>query len=364
MSDEWTKPEHALAYLNRSAEIPHRLEGESTLISEVPPTSKRILDLGCGDGRLLSLVLQRCENATGTGLDVSPTMLDKARERFADDERASFVQWNMDESLPELGCFDCIVSSFAIHHCSDDRKRELYAEAYALLNPGGVFCNLEHVSSPNEHVHSRFLRAMKMTPADEDSSNKLLDVETQLDWLRDIGFENVDCYWKWRELALLIGCKPVEQPSDDSMKIDNAPLHAEMKFLEKRLSQFNERQVGRDDFKPLTLVIRRRDSVIAGLKAVTGWNWLYVQILWVRESDRDQGLGSRLIVRAEQLAKQRGCIGSCLSTFSFQAPAFYKRHGYSTLGRIDDYPDGESIFLMGKRFAKSNAHSGPVAGID
>lgn len=208
MVNEWTKPEHAEAYLSRMNDIPHRMEGEASLLSEVSKHAKRVLDIGCGNGHLLSLVLAHCVKATGVGLDFSPTMLQQATQRFSQDDHVTLVEHNLDDRLPDLGKFDCVVSSFAIHHCTDDRKRQLYEETFSILEPGGVFCNLEHVASPNEHVHARFVEEMGMKPEDEDPSNKLLDVETQLQWLRELGFQHVDCYWKWRELALLIGFKP------------------------------------------------------------------------------------------------------------------------------------------------------------
>jgi SAM-dependent methyltransferase len=207
MSNEWTKGEHADAYLARKCEIPHRAEGEATLLSELPADAKRVLDLGCGDGHLLAIVLGRCPAATGVGLDFSARMLERAGERFAGDRRVTLLHHNLEERLPDLGSFDCIVSSFAIHHCADARKRELYAEVYSRLQAGGVFCNLEHVASPTGRIHERFLRELGIAQADEDPSNKLLDVETQLAWLREIGFADVDCYWKWRELALLAGIR-------------------------------------------------------------------------------------------------------------------------------------------------------------
>ena len=135
-------------------------------------------------------------------------MLEAARSRFAGESSVSVIAHNMDEPLPALGKFDAVISSFAIHHLIHERKRALYAEIYGLLNPDGVFCNLEHVASPTPRLHQEFLERIGFTVESEDPSNKLLDVETQLAWLREIGFEDVDCAWKWRELALLAGRRP------------------------------------------------------------------------------------------------------------------------------------------------------------
>jgi tRNA (cmo5U34)-methyltransferase len=207
MTNEWTNADHALDYLLRLEDIPHRQAGEATLLAETPEYAKRILDLGCGDGHLLALLLAKCDQAAGVGLDLSPVMLSEAQRRFAGDPRITLVKHNLDAPLPDLGSFDVVASSFAIHHCEDERKRDLYREVWNLLEPGGVLCNLEHVASPSAGVHERFLEAMNTSGEEEDASNKLLDVETQLGWLRTIGYDDVDCYWKWRELALLIGRK-------------------------------------------------------------------------------------------------------------------------------------------------------------
>ena len=205
--NEWQAAQHVEAYLQRADLGPHRSAGEAVLLEELPAGVSRILDLGSGDGRLLDLVLRARPEAAGVALDFSPPMLDRLRKRFAGSRRVEIVEHDLDHSLPALGSFDAVVSSFAIHHLVHERKRQLYEEIWRLLNRGGVFCNLEHVASASAYGHARFLDAMGTAPEDEDPSNKLLDVQTQLQWLAEIGFADVDCYWKWRELALLAGRK-------------------------------------------------------------------------------------------------------------------------------------------------------------
>ena len=202
---EWQSTEHASAYLERADRVPHRSEGEAALLEELPATVHRVLDLGSGDGRLLAMVLDVRSNAQGVAMDFSPLMLEQLRARFVSKSSVEVVNHNLENPLPALGTFDVVISSFAIHHLLHSRKRQLYEEIWSILEPGGVFCNLEHVASASAHAHERFLQAMGITPAEEDPSNKLLEVHTQLEWLRAIGFADVDCYWKWRELALLVG---------------------------------------------------------------------------------------------------------------------------------------------------------------
>jgi len=206
--NKWTEIEHVAKYLDRADRIPHRKEGERVLLEHLPDKIRRVLDIGTGDGRLLAIILGGQTDAEGVGLDFSPAMLERSRSRFAGNSRVRILEANLDDTLPALGTFDVVVSSFAIHHCSHDRKRSLYEEVYRIVEPGGIFCNLEHVSSPTDRLHERFMKSIGESVEREDPTNKLLDVQTQLEWLRGIGFEDVDCYWKWLELALLIGYGP------------------------------------------------------------------------------------------------------------------------------------------------------------
>ena len=201
----WSSPQHALDYLSRADSIPHRTEGEATLLECLPERMNRVLDLGSGDGRLLGLVLLARPNVSAIALDFSTAMLVRLRGRFSSARNVQVIDHDLQNRLPQFGKFDAVVSSFAIHHLTHERKRALYAEIFAALNPGGVFCNLEHVASSTDALHGKFLESIQWP--NEDPSNKLLDLHQQLVWLREIGFQDVDCLWKWRELALMVGLK-------------------------------------------------------------------------------------------------------------------------------------------------------------
>ncbi|HMI68646.1 MAG TPA: class I SAM-dependent methyltransferase [Solirubrobacteraceae bacterium] len=209
-AEEWMTAEHVARYLELADEYPRRAEGESVLLDHVPRDARRILDLGAGDGRLLAMLRIDRPHVRGVALDLSELMLEAARKRFAGDERVELVRHDLAEPLPAIGRFDAVVSSMAIHHLEHERKRSLYGEIFDVLEPGGVFANFEHVASPTHRLHLAFYAAIGEPLEHEDPSDRLLDVETQLAWLREAGFDDVDCYWKWLEMALLIGVKPAE----------------------------------------------------------------------------------------------------------------------------------------------------------
>lgn len=135
----WSSTEHALEYLRRADSIPHRVEGEATLLEFVPRTAKRILDVGTGDGRLLGLVRAASPKAEFVAIDFSQAMLDAARKSFSGEKHVTIMAHDFASELPALGQFDCVVSSFAIHHLHHDRKRNLYSEIFDILLLGGHF---------------------------------------------------------------------------------------------------------------------------------------------------------------------------------------------------------------------------------
>ncbi|MFA6173125.1 MAG: methyltransferase [Kiritimatiellales bacterium] len=198
------------------------------------PAPARILDLGCGDGILGRFLLDIFPSAQVMFADFSEPMLKAARDSLKTTPQAIIAavdfatpQWI--QSVAALRPFDIVVSGFAIHHQPDERKRELYSEIFDLLSPGGIFLNLEHVASETQpgqelfdeffidslyNFHSRSDPSAKREEIansyykrPDKNENILSPVSKQCQWLRDIGFADVDCFFKVFELALFGGRK-------------------------------------------------------------------------------------------------------------------------------------------------------------
>ena len=203
MTNAWTDPDQVARYLARVDNLPYRDQGLAVLVGDLDGALPgRILDLGTGNGHVTRMLLDAYPDSSALCVDLSADMLRAATERFAGETRVTLSQHDFDDPLDFAGPFDAIVSSLAIHHVSDDRKRTLFAEAAALLAPGGVFANLDIVASPTQALHDRWREEMG---ARDDPSDVLRDVESQLQWLRGAGLHDVDCIWKWRSLALIRG---------------------------------------------------------------------------------------------------------------------------------------------------------------
>ncbi|MFL5898930.1 MAG: class I SAM-dependent methyltransferase [Solirubrobacterales bacterium] len=197
----WSDPERVAEYLSR--EIPHRQVAESMLLSALPRRLDRVLDLGTGDGRLVSLLRAEHPKAEAIGIDSSDPMLARAQERFDGDAGVEFRLHDLGEPLPQIGPFDAVVSGLAIHHLEDDRKRALFAEIRSLLAPAGVFANLDLVRASTPELRERFRR--EIGRPDDDPADRLDGLCDQLAWLRAAGFADADCHFKWLQLTLVVG---------------------------------------------------------------------------------------------------------------------------------------------------------------
>ncbi len=175
------------------------------------PESPRILDLGAGTGLLSAAVLDRIPNAELLLVDRSERMLAQAVQRFGGQERVSTRVADLGDPLPD-GPFDAVMSGLAIHHLTHEGKRDLFERIRGVLRPGGLFVNVEQVLAPTTRLEEMYDRQHEThvqdsgTPADEWAAGRermkhdiCVDVDSQLGWLREAGFAQVDCLAKdWR----------------------------------------------------------------------------------------------------------------------------------------------------------------------
>jgi tRNA (cmo5U34)-methyltransferase len=240
VTDEiWKLPAIVDRFLSYRAAIPLAQEQIGVMVSILRTHREPVanfLDLGCGDGILGAAILGEYPSARGVLVDFSAPMLEQAREQLKDYE-AQLSFENLDYGDPtwvkrvlSYGPFDAIVSGYSIHHQQDERKQEIYQEIFSLLKPGAWFVNIEHVSSEamtnidlfeDHYVTARYAieqrnggtrsfeeleQEYKNRP--DKAANILAPVELQCDWLREVGYEEVDCYFRIYELAVFAGRKP------------------------------------------------------------------------------------------------------------------------------------------------------------
>jgi tRNA (cmo5U34)-methyltransferase len=201
--DEWGNPGRVAEYLSR--EIPHRAIAEEMLLEALPSRVERVLDLGTGDGRLLAAIRDHHPEALGVGIDISEPMLVRAANRFQADHLVELRIHDLAVPFADMEPLDAVVSGLVIHHLEDERKRELFEEIHTLLAPGGVFANLDLVASASSRLHERFRREIGRTQ--DDPTDRLADLSDQIGWLRNAGFTEVDCHFKWLELSLVVALK-------------------------------------------------------------------------------------------------------------------------------------------------------------
>ena len=137
--------------------------------------------------------------------------------------------------------------------------------------------------------------------------------------------------------------------------ISTEPAPNEVQYLEDRIYEFNSAATGITDGEWLAIFVKDADDrIVAGICGNTWGGCLEIRQFWVEETRRRQGLGTRLLLAAEQEARRRGCRQVLLMTFSFQAPAFYARHGFEVVAEVDDHPRGHKNLLLRKRLGAAS----------
>jgi len=129
------------------------------------------------------------------------------------------------------------------------------------------------------------------------------------------------------------------------------PTPDDVQYLEDRIYEFNSSTTGIGDGALLAFFVRARDRIVAGICGNTWGGTCELRQFWVEESQRNRGLGTKLLEAAEQEARRRGCTQIVLMTFSFQAPAFYEKHAFDVVATIEDHPCRHRNLLMRKRLA-------------
>ena len=181
----------------------------------------RVLDLGAGTGLLGGMVAERFPKARITLVDVSGEMLEVARRRLSEDDTCFDFRVLDYAREKEWGEYEIVVSALSIHHLEDPDKRRAFRKAYGSLSNGGVFVNADQMLGATPEIEERYhnywlWRAREAGVADRDLSaalermkeDKSATLASQLIWLKEAGFDPVDCIYKDHQFAVYGGYKP------------------------------------------------------------------------------------------------------------------------------------------------------------
>lgn len=135
-----------------------------------------------------------------------------------------------------------------------------------------------------------------------------------------------------------------------ALSVTETPTSDELAAIGGALAAFNERDVGPADRRPMAVVIRDESgAIVAGISGYTAWGWLYVQWLWVDETQRGRGLAGEMLEAAEGEARKRGCHSAYIDTFNPVALKAYLRQGYLQFGKLPDFPAGRTRTFLQKK---------------
>ena len=134
-----------------------------------------------------------------------------------------------------------------------------------------------------------------------------------------------------------------------TISLEDTPNPDDLKTVRDGLSGFNFQYTGDDRYTPISIILRDNNgTVTGGLLGGTYWGWLHVDILWLDDTLRGQGYGSKLLKMAEDEGRKRGCRNAHLDTMSFQALDFYLKNGYTVWGRLEGIPEGHDRIYLRK----------------
>ena len=189
-------------------------------LSLIPANARMVTDLGAGSGLFSAMVRAAHPQAELHMIDFSSAMLALAKGRLGASRQLHYVLADYTAARLPQPC-DAIVSALSIHHLEDERKRALFGPVLEALRPGGVFVNADHIAGPTPTLEAeyqeRWLEAVREGGATEQqvadslfrqAEDRRTAVDTQLQWMREAGFADVDCWFKDNSFAVMTGRRP------------------------------------------------------------------------------------------------------------------------------------------------------------